>query len=133
MNFKAGYMNVKPHRRDKSILLREVGTHLCAGFFCCLKAGYNGMTGWMGYDFAKTSCVTERAKQRCGETPGQAQKNDIQTDRQNIYGKDSDDVHNSNEHRIVPPTIPIHSLKACGLTQGILSYNPEKNNFLDWR
>ncbi len=116
MNFKAGYMNVKPHRRDKSILLREVGTHLCAGFFCCLKAGYNGMTGWMGYDFAKTSCVTERAKQRCGETPGQAQKNDIQTDRQNIYGKDSDDVHNSNEHRIVTPTIPIHSLKACGLT-----------------
>ncbi len=105
MNFKAGYMNVKPHRRDKSILLREVGTHLCVGFFCCLKAGYNGMTGWMGYDFAKTSCVTERAKQRCGETPGQAQKNDIQTDRQNIYGKDSDDVHNSNEHRILIPKI----------------------------
>ena len=87
MNFKAGYMNVKPHRRDKSILLREVGTHLCAGFFCCLKAGYNGMTGWMGYDFAKTSCVTERAKQRCGETPGQGQKNDIQTDRRRLGEK----------------------------------------------
>ena len=27
--------------RDGSILLREVGTHLCAGFFCCPKAGYN--------------------------------------------------------------------------------------------
>jgi len=40
------------------------------------------MTGWMGYDFAKTSCVTERAKRRCGKTPGQAQKNDIQADRQ---------------------------------------------------
>ena len=117
MNFKAGYMNVKPPPQGIGLsFLREVGTHLCAGFFCCLKAGYNGMTGWMGYDFAKTSCVTERAKQRCGETPGQAQKNDIQTDRQNIYGKDSDDVHNSNEHRIVTPTIPIHSLKACGLT-----------------
>lgn len=25
---------------------------------------------------------TERAKQRCGETPGQEQKNDIQADRQ---------------------------------------------------
>ena len=61
MNFKAGYMNVKPHRRDKSILLREVGTHLCAGFFCCLKAGYNGMTGWMGYDFAKTVGVPEKS------------------------------------------------------------------------
>ena len=40
---------------DKSILLREVGTHLCAGFFCCPKAGYNGMTGWMGYDRAMIS------------------------------------------------------------------------------
>ena len=29
-----------------------------------------------------------------------------------------DDVHRDNEHRIVAPTIPIHSLKACGLTQG---------------
>ena len=27
--------------RDKFILLRGVGTHLCAGFFCCPKAGYN--------------------------------------------------------------------------------------------
>ena len=26
---------------DRSILLREVGTHLCAGFFCYPKAGYN--------------------------------------------------------------------------------------------
>ena len=47
---------------DKSILLREVGTHLCAGFFCCLKAGYNGMTGWMGYDFAKTFCVRRESE-----------------------------------------------------------------------
>ena len=48
--------------RDKSILLREVGTHLCAGFFCCPKAGYNGMTGWMGYDFAKTFCVRRESE-----------------------------------------------------------------------
>ena len=47
---------------DRSILLREVGTHLCAGFFCCPKAGYNGMTGWMGYDFAKTSCVSRESE-----------------------------------------------------------------------
>ena len=47
---------------DQSILLREVGTHLCAGFFCCPKAGYNGMTGWMGYDFAKTSCVNRESE-----------------------------------------------------------------------
>lgn len=49
-------------KRDKSILLREVGTHLCAGFFCCPKAGYNWMTGWMGYDFAKTSCVSRESE-----------------------------------------------------------------------
>ena len=47
---------------DKSILLREVGTHLCAGFFCCPKAGYNRMTDWMGYDFAKTSCVNRESE-----------------------------------------------------------------------
>ena len=34
----------------------------------------------------------ERAKQRCGETPGQGQKNDIQADRQNTHEKDSVDV-----------------------------------------
>ena len=67
--------------RDKSILLREVGTHLCAGFFCCPKAGYNWMTGWIGYDRAMISLWWERAQQRCGETPGQGQKNDIQADR----------------------------------------------------
>ena len=38
------------------------------------------------------------------------------TFRQN--GKEKNDVHRDNEHRIVSPTIPIHSLKACGLTQG---------------
>ena len=77
---------------DKSILLREVGTHLCAGFFCCPKAGYNWMTGWTGYDRAMISLWWERAQQRCGETPGQGQKNDIQTDRQNTHEKDSVDV-----------------------------------------
>ena len=76
------------------------------------------MTGWMGYDFAKTvgfpekskdflgrggttvrvsfrACtemsdtkfVTTRAKQRSGETPEQAQKNDIQTDRRRLGEK----------------------------------------------
>ena len=63
MNFKAGYMNVKPPPQGIRLsFLREVGTHLCAGFFCCPKAGYNGMTGWMGYDFAKTSCVNRESE-----------------------------------------------------------------------
>ena len=66
--------------RDKSILLQIVGTHWCAGFFCCPNAGYNWMTVWMGYDFAATSFFGEWAKQRRLRW-GQGQKNDVQTDR----------------------------------------------------
>lgn len=50
------------------------------------------MTGWMGYDRAMISLWWERAQQRCGETPGQGEKNDIQADRQNTHEKDSVDV-----------------------------------------
>lgn len=51
--------------RDKFILLQMVGTHWCAGFFFVSQnAGYNWMTGWMGYDFAITSFFGEWAKQR---------------------------------------------------------------------
>ena len=49
------------------------------------------MTSWMGYDFAMTSFLGERAKQRRLGW-GQEQKNDIQTDRQNTHEKDSVDV-----------------------------------------
>ncbi len=35
-------------------------------------------------------------------------------------------VHRDSEHRIVSATIPIHSLKACGLTQGTATVNPDK-------
>ena len=66
-------------------------------------------------EMGDTKFVTTRAKQRCGETPGQGQKNDIQADRRKQERKC---VHNSNEHRILIPKIQIHSLKACGLTQG---------------
>ena len=50
------------------------------------------MTGWTGYDRAMISLWWERAQQRCGETPGQGEKNDIQADRQNTHEKDSVDV-----------------------------------------
>ena len=43
-------------------------------------------------EMSDTKFVTTRAKRRCGETPGQGQKNDIQTDRQNTHEKDSVDV-----------------------------------------
>ena len=48
------------------------------------------------------------------------------TFRQN--GKEKNDVHWDNEHRIVSPTIPIHSLKACGLTQGDTPLNTPLQN-----
>lgn len=38
----------------------------------------------------------DEAQQRCGETPGQGQKNDIQADRQNTHEKDSGDVSYRN-------------------------------------
>ena len=38
-------------------------------------------------EMSDTKFVTTRAKRRCGETPGQGQKNDIQADRQNAHGK----------------------------------------------
>lgn len=34
------------------------------------------------------------------------------------YAACDDDVHRDSEHRIVTPTIPIRTLKGCGLTQG---------------
>ena len=49
--------------------MREVGTHLCAGFFCCPKAGYNGMTGWMGYGWVADTVSGILDKQEyCGDT-----------------------------------------------------------------
>ena len=43
-------------------------------------------------------------------------------------------VHRDNEQRIVAPTIPIHSLKACGLTQGVPPYDPAKEaKTQEWR
>ena len=53
-------------------------------------------------EMSDTKFVTTRAKQRCGETPGQGQKNDIQADRRKQERKC---VHNSNEHRILIPKI----------------------------
>ena len=38
-------------------------------------------------EMSDTKFVTTRAKQRCGETPGQGQKNDIQTDRRRLGEK----------------------------------------------
>jgi len=35
-------------------------------------------------------------------------------------------VRRDSEHRIVSATIPIHSLKACGLTQGTPLFTPKK-------
>ena len=54
-----------------------------------------------------------QAEQRCGEIPGQAQKNDIRRKRQR-----ESRVHRNNEHRIVAPTIRIRSLAACGSLRG---------------
>ena len=52
-------------------------------------------------EMSDTKFVTTRAKQRCGETPGQGQKNDIQADRQNTHEKDSVDVLYRNEQEIL--------------------------------
>ena len=47
---------------DQSILFAGSRYAFVCRLFCCLKAGYNGMTGWMGYDFAKTSCVNRESE-----------------------------------------------------------------------
>ena len=47
---------------DQSILFAGSRYAFVCRLFCCPKAGYNGMTGWMGYDFAKTSCVSRESE-----------------------------------------------------------------------
>ena len=47
---------------DQSILFAGSRYAFVCRLFCCPKAGYNGMTGWMGYDFAKTSCVNRESE-----------------------------------------------------------------------
>ena len=70
--------NQKPQGISLSFCIGRY-TLMCR-LFCCPNAGYNWMTGWMGYDFAATSFFGEWAKQRRLRW-GQGQKNDVQTDR----------------------------------------------------
>ena len=41
--------------RDRSILFAGSWYAFVCRLFCCPKAGYNGMIGWMGYDRAMIS------------------------------------------------------------------------------
>ena len=87
-------------------------------FFVARNAGYNWMTGWMGYDFAMTSFSESERDNAVGKAGAGT------TFRWNGKGKTA--VHSYSEHRIVTPTIQIHSLKACGLTQGNTPEYPYK-------
>ena len=76
--------------------------YLCAGFFIARKSVTTERpAGWgMTARWPPTLFGEKRAQQRCGETPGQEQKNDIQVDRQNITDKTKRDVAYCNEQEI---------------------------------
>ena len=89
-------------------------------FFVARNAGYNWMTGWMGY-FAKTF-RTETSETTLLKKQGQERHSGRTAKR--WYAACDNDVHRDNEHRIVAPTIRIRSLAACGLTQGRCPWIP---------
>jgi hypothetical protein len=79
------------------------------------------MTGWMRYDCAMTSHLFLGGGGKSERSNGAVRvrgRDRKTTFRQTGMKQGKKGVHRDSEHGIVAPTIPIYSLKACGLTQG---------------
>ena len=85
------------------------------------------MTVQTGYDHAKTPLWQDEH----GDAPVRLRgRNDVREERrkQMAVGRETP-VHSYNEHRILTPKIQIHSLPACGPSQGVPPYDLAQNEY----